>query len=109
MEEKFTILHEIAFAGLSVMTVLNWYASVTFSKRKTFSDKDSMKQLLDLQLWYLFKYGELTEVVRKYDKLFMDLLYKVWVGNIDDDVGYLLYARFITEYDENYAKDALHI
>ena len=29
-----------------------------------FSDKDSMKHLLGLQLWHLFKYEELTEVVR---------------------------------------------
>ena len=28
------------------------------------SDKDSMKNLSDLQLWHLFKYAELTELVR---------------------------------------------
>ena len=27
-----------------------------------FSDKDSMKHLLGLQLWHLFKYAELTEL-----------------------------------------------
>ena len=33
-----------------------------------FSDKDSMKQLLGLWLWHLFKYAELTEVVRQKDQ-----------------------------------------
>ena len=58
-----------------------------------------MKHLLGLQLWHLFKYAELTEVVRQSDKLFIDLLNKVGVGNIDDDVEHLLKARFIRESD----------
>ena len=33
-----------------------------------------MKHLLGLQLWHLFKYAELTEVVKQNDKLFIELL-----------------------------------
>ena len=55
-----------------------------------FSDKDSMKHLLGLQLWHLFKYAELTGVVSKKDKLFIDVLNKFRVGDIDDDVEKLL-------------------
>ena len=36
-----------------------------------------MKHLLGLQLWHLFEYAELTEVVIQNDKLFIDLLNKV--------------------------------
>ena len=78
----------------------------TFSQ---FSGKDSMKHLLGLQLWYLVKYAELTEVVRQNGKLFNDFLSKVRAGNIDDDVENLLKATFIRESDENHPKDALHM
>ena len=53
------------FAGLSVMTVAELLqlspvkGILIFSQ---FSDKDSMKHLLGLQLWHLFKYAELTEL-----------------------------------------------
>ena len=32
-----------------------------------------MKHLLDLQLWRIFKYVELTEVIRQDDKPFIDI------------------------------------
>ena len=42
-----------------------------------FYNKDSMKHLLGLQLWHLFKHTEkLNEFVRKNDKLFIDCLIK---------------------------------
>ena len=110
--EIFMKIREKAFAGLSVMTVADLLqlpparGKLTFSR---FCDKDSMKHLLGLQLCHLFKHAELTEVARQNDRLFIDLLNKVQVGKIDDDVEKLLKARFIHESDENYPKDALHM
>ena len=37
------------------------------------------------------------------------MLNKFRVGNIDDDVENLLEVRFISESDENYPKNALHM
>ena len=45
---------------------------------------------LGLKLWYLFRHKKLTEVVNQNDKLFIDLLNKVRVGNIDDGIGKLI-------------------
>ena len=103
---------EKAFAGLLIITVTDLLQLPLIRAKLIFShfcDKDSMKHLLDLQLWHLFKYAESTEVVRQNDKLFVDLLNKVRVGNIDDDVGNLLKARCTSEFDEHYPKDVLHM
>ena len=56
-----------------------------------------------------FKYEELAKVVRQNNKLYTDLLNKIWVGNIDDDVEKLLKVRFLYEYDDKYPEDALHM
>ena len=103
---------EKEFADLSVMAVTDLLQLPSVREKpifSPFSDMDSMKHLLGLQLWHLFKYAELTEVVRQNDKLFIDLLNNAGIGNNDDDVENLLDARFIRESDENYPKVALHM
>ena len=81
------MISEKAFAGLSVMTVADLLQLPPVKGKpifSQFSDKDSMKHLLGLQLWHLLKYGKLTEVVRPNDKLFIDLLNNVRVSNFDN-------------------------
>ena len=56
----------------------SWSSQTISSLKKTLVFKYSMKHL---QLQHLFKSTELTEVAKQNYYLF-----KVWVGNIDDDV-----------------------
>ena len=72
------------FAGYSVLTVVDLLQLHPVREKLIFSqlsDKDSMKYLLVSQLCHLFKYTELTKVVNQNDKLFVDFLNEVQVGN----------------------------
>ena len=112
LREIFVMIPKKKFAGLSVMTVADLLQLLPIRGKLIFSqlsDKDRMKQFLGLQLWHLFRYAELTEVLRQNDKLFVNLLNRVRVGNIDGDVENLLKAKFIHESDENYPKDVMHM
>ena len=55
----------------------------------------------------MFKCTEPAKVEGHNDKLVIDLLNKVQVGNNDDDVKHLLKDRFIRESDDKYPKDVL--
>ena len=74
------MLPEKDFAGLSIMIVAKLLqlpparGKLLFSR---LSDNNNMKHLLGLQLWDLFKYAELTEVVRQNDKLLSPCLIKL--------------------------------
>ena len=108
----FMMIPEKAFAGLSVVTLADLLQLSLDRGKLIFSklfDKDSMKHLLHLQLSHLCKDTKLTEVVSRNNKLFFDLLNKIQVGNIDNDIKNLLKARFTHESDENYPKNALHM
>ena len=62
------------FLVLSVITIADTLQLPPVRGKLIFSqffDKDSMKYLLGLHLWPLFKYAELTEVVRQNDQLFI--------------------------------------
>ena len=62
------------FLVLSVITIADTLQLPPVRGKLIFSqffDKDSMKYLLGLHLWPLFKYAELTEVVRQNDLLFI--------------------------------------
>ena len=87
--ERNMIIPEKFFSGFSVMTVADLLQLPLVRGKLIFSqffDKDSINHLLGLQLWHIFEYAELTEAVRKNEKLVINLLNKVGIGNIDDNV-----------------------
>ena len=87
--QEIIMITEKTFAGLSVMTVGDFLQLPPVLRKfisLPFSDNDSMKNLLGLKLWHLYKYAEFTEVVRQ----------NVPIGIVADDV-------------ENYSKEDLYV
>lgn len=106
------MIPEKAFGGFSVITVAHLLQLASVETKRIFSqfsDKSSMKNLKGLELRHLFEYPELTEVVRRNDILFINLLNKVRVGNINHNVEKLLQVRFIHQPEENYPRYALDL
>ena len=95
--ETFMMIPEKVFAALSVLIVADFQLppvrlKLIFSQ---FSKGHSMKHFSGLQLWNLFKYTEIMAVVIQDDIMFVDLLNRVRVGIIDDDVENFLKTRNI--------------
>ena len=75
------------FAGLTVVLV---------------ADLLQLLPVMGKSVWVsrMFQFSELTEVMRKRgDAKFIDLLYKIRVGNIDEDVQKQIRERLIEESD----------
>lgn len=61
-------------------------------------------------LWRHFRIAELTKVMRqKGDNSLIDLLNKIRIAGLDDDAKTLLKSRFISDSDDDYPKNAVHI
>ena len=73
-------------------------------------DVEKIQRILSFELWDKFCIAELTEVMRQRgDDIFIDLLNKVRIGDIDESVESLLRQRFIEPGSVDYSHDALHI
>ena len=71
---------------------------------------DSLERHLPLNLWRMFQFAELTEVMmQRGDAKFIDFLNKIQDGNIDEDVQKQFRERFIEESDINYPENPLHM
>ena len=79
----------VEFAGLTVVLV---------------ADLLQLLPVMGKSVWVsrMFQFSELTEVMRKRgDAKFIELLYKIRVGNIDEDVQKQIRERLIEETDIN--------
>ena len=70
---------------------------------------DRLETLASYNLWSMFSLIELTEVMRQKDDLdFIQLLNKIRVGNVDEDVENKLKSRFIEKTNKVFRHDKLH-
>ena len=71
---------------------------------------DRLETLASYNLWSMLSLIELTEIMRQKDELqFIQLLNKIRVGNVDEDVEYELKSRFIEKTKKEFPHDKLHI
>ena len=79
----------VEFAGLTVVLV---------------ADLLQLLPVMGKSVWVsrMFQFSELTEVlIKRGDAKFIDLLYKIQVGNIDEDLQKQIRERLIEETDIN--------
>ena len=109
LTEIFGTSEEVPFAEVSIIAFDDLYQLPPINQRPIYSDyKDTLLNISPL--WCLFRIAELTEVMRqKGDPVFIDLLNKVHIGNVDADVQQILHSRFIFKNDPNYPTNAMHI
>ena len=81
------------FGGKPVIACGDLFSVITLVRGKTVynCDVENIQGILSFELWDKFCIAELTEVMRlRRDDIFIDLLNKVRIGDIDESVESLL-------------------
>ena len=111
--EIFMCSTETKFAGLTVALMADLLQLLPVMGKPVYATADgcdSLERHLSLNLWRMFQFAELTEVMRQRgDTKFIHLLNKIQVGNVDEDVQKQIRERFIEESDTNYPENVLHM
>ena len=85
--EIFMCSTTVEFAGLTVALVADLLQLPPVMGKPVYvnvDDCDSLERHLALNLWHMFQFAELTEIMRqREDAKFIDLLNKIRVGNVD--------------------------
>ena len=100
------------FAGLSVVVLGDFLQLPSVRGKPIYAlidDHERIEGFLSLDLWNIFKFAELTEVMKQRGDIeFIEFLNKIRVGNLDESIQTRLKARFFKENDVNYPRNALH-
>ena len=101
------------FGGLSVIVCGDFYQWSPVNLPAIYSQLDlrkaTVKDINGLELWYLFKMAELTEVMgQRGDTALIEMLKKIKVGDVDDAVESLLKSRIAIQ-KVSYQMDTLHL
>ena len=108
LNEIFGSSDQLPFAGMSVIVCGDFYQLLPVRGRPVYSITTSINCLLTLDLWHKFKMAEMTEVMRQRDDYqIINILHKIWEGQIDEDVELTLKLRFFKKL--SYPENAVHI
>ena len=102
------------FGGQSVIVCGHVYQLPPVNLPAIYSQLDlrkvTVKDINGLELWYLFKMAELTEVIRQRgDTRLIEMLNKIGVEDVDDVVESLLKSRLAVQKEVSYPTEALHL
>ena len=102
---------DIPFAGKSVLVCENLCQLPTVRAKPvlTFNDTEIVEAITSMDLWCIFRLPELELVMRQDDKVFIDMLNKGRVGEIDQNVEDVIKSRFIDKNDPRYSGNILYI
>lgn len=109
LTEIFVTTGGVPFAGISIIAFGDLYQLPPINQRPTYAEyKDALLNVSPL--WRTFRMAELTEVMRqKDDSVFIDLLNKVRVADVDNTAETILKSKFVSQSDPNYPYDVIHI
>ena len=102
------------FGGLSVIVYSDFNKFPHVNPPVIYSQfelkKATVKDINGLELWYLFKMAERTEVMRQMgDTRLIAMLSKIGVGDLDDAVEFLSKSRHAVQTQISYPMDILHL
>ena len=107
--EIFGCSENVPFAGITVIAVGDFYQLPPVQQRTVYAEyRDAWQNLVHLRK--LFKLAEMCEVMRQRgDSNLIDLLNKVRTASLEENDEIILRSRFLSQNDDSYPTDALHI
>ena len=106
-------LPNLSFAGRPKLVVGDFHQLSPVLSTPVYAsslDKDHPESYIANDLWRLFSFAEFTEVMlQRVDRHFIEILNKVRVGNVDNEVERTLKSRIICSSDLHYPKYPFHV
>ena len=111
LNELFSPGQDVPFGGKSVLVCGDLCQLPPFRAKPvfTFNDTETMGGFISINLWRNFRLAELDQVMRPDDEMFVNMLNKIRVGEIDQNVEDVIKLRFIDKNDPCYPGNILHV
>ena len=109
MNEIFCSGQDFPFGGKSVSVCRDLYQILPVRAKPVFifNETETMEGLISSDLWQKFRLAEFDQVMRQDDEILVNLLYKIRVGQIDQNTEHIIKSRFIDKDDTSYSGNIL--
>ena len=109
MNEIFCSGQDFPFGGKSVSVCRDLYQILPVRAKPVFifNETETMEGLISSDLWQKFRLAEFDQVMRQDDEILINLLYKIRVGQIDQNTEDVIKSRFIDKDYTSYSGNIL--